>query len=51
MTLEINDAVLFDTGGDFLDGFEESEILDMVCMWIYPLSFYFRRLFIPRDMA
>ena len=43
MTLEGNDAALFATGGDFLDGFDESEVLDIVCMCISPFIFYFGR--------
>ena len=47
MTLEVNYSDLFATGGDLLDGFDESDILDIVCMCISPLSFYFGLPFIP----
>ena len=47
MTLEVNDAAFFDTGGDLLYGFDELDILDIVCMCISNLSFYFGRPFNP----
>ena len=47
MTLEVNYSALFATGGDLLDGFDESDILDIVCMCISPLSFDFGLPFIP----
>ena len=40
-TLEGNHFTLFATGGDFLDGFDESDILYIVCMCISPLIFDF----------
>ena len=50
MTLEGNDADFFDTGGYFLDGFDESGILYIVYMCISPLSFDFGRQFLPLTM-
>ena len=47
MKLEGNDAAFFSTGGYFLDGFDESYVLDIVCICISPLSFDFGRMFLP----
>ena len=47
MKLEGNYANFFATGGELLDVFDESDILDIVCMCISPLSFYFGLIFLP----
>ena len=44
--MEGNDATFFATGGDFLDGFDESDLLYILCMCISRLSFYFGEMFL-----
>ena len=47
MKLERNYAAFFSTGGDFLNGFDELDILNIVCMCTSPLILDFLQNFLP----